>query len=342
MKNFLFIITLFSALIVNAQGTTGEYVAGNGLTTYSDMDHLNMNTYLPEAPCGTVTRFTRFQEGTELSTPNTAACQWVFLDNAGGTDHYISQGSWAAAVGNSYDLPAANIRLTVNAINSTYIELLIEKIDPTELSAVFGLNYIYPFFGTYLNPLQHSCTEADGGGGGDDCEITTTLVSCEGLSCLKLTRVDLDPSCPTCYCVRVTFTDGTVVSFDASFSQGNEIMHCYDKTISTYVLIPKSVEECNECATRVIGPAFKTESTPPIKQSSNAVLFPNPAEQNFKLAGISQHEFTSIRVYDVNGKIVKTFSPAAAYSVNDLPKGTYVVNILNEDLQIANLQLVKE
>ncbi len=338
MKFFLVLSALFFSLFSNAQFNTGEYVAGNGLTTYSEQDPLNNNFYLPEANCGTVTRFTRFQNGQIKSLPNNASCSWAFLDGNGTVVHFVSRNSWNSAPGTSYNIPGSNIKLTINAINSTFIELLIERLNPTNCNTgVIGLNYVYSGFGTYLNPLQHTCSDCVP----NNCpSISTQIRSCDGLNCIKLTKPNFYPiSCPKCFCVKVTFSDGSTSSFDASFSHGNKVMHCYDKPISNYTLTAKPESECNECSSGgivIFGQRKKSIINQPLK------IYPNPTGNVFKIENTSDRKITNVKIFDIKGKQIKNFTFSEDYSINDLQNGVYLVKIFEGDKEISTMRLIKK
>mgnify|MGYP006233755827 CR=1 FL=1 len=341
LKSLFVGLSLLVTTAVSAQfGNSGEYVAGDGLTTYSSMDPMNMNNFAAKAKCGTVTRFTRYQNGQVLSLPNNQTCQWIFRDGNGTAVHTISQFQWNGAVGSTYQLPGSNIKLTVNAINSTFIELLIERINPSDCNtSVVGLSFQHSGSGgsNSLNPLEHTCTD-DCSVDPDpiSCPVTKELLTCCGMNCLKLTKLGTHPSCPTCYCVKVTFTDGTTASFDASFSHGNEVMHCYNKPIASYVVKAKPVYECNEC---VLGKSL--EPTEDVDNSGSILIFPNPAKEMFQIQGDEKQEITEVKVLDINGKEVKSFiGQSEYYSTEGLERGMYIVQLFQEENELKSVRLV--
>lgn len=341
IKSILFGISLlFTAVAFSQFGNSPEYVAGDGLTTYSSMDPLNMNTFAPKAQCGTVTRFNRYKDGQVLSTPNNQTCQWIIRDGNSGTTHFISQSQWNSAVGNTYQLPGSNIQVTVNAINSTFIELLIERIDVNDCNtSVIGLSFQHSGSSgsNSLNMLEHTCTDdcSSGGGGTVLCPVDTEQLTCCGMHCIKLTKQGTSSSCTNCYCVKVNFTDGTIASFDASFSQGDEIMHCYDKPIASYIYYAKPNFECNNCS------KFSTKLAID-ENPTDLIITPNPAVGSFSLRGDDLETISSVTILDNSGKEIKTFDQQSTYDIKELPVGNYVVVVLYKEAQTKVLRLVTE
>ncbi|MFK7785110.1 MAG: T9SS type A sorting domain-containing protein [Crocinitomicaceae bacterium] len=343
IKSFILGLSLLFSLSASAQfGNLSEYVAGNGLTTYSTLFQ-NPANFAPKATCGTVTRFSRYLEGQSqpISLPNNQSCNWVIRDgNGGSTTHYISQSQWNSAVGATYSLPSSNIKVSVNAINSTYIELLIERIDQNDCNtSVIGLDFQHSGSGgiNALNTIEHTCDEGCGGIEPISCPVTGTIQSCCELECVKLTRGNSNPLCPTCYCVQVTFVDGTKASFDASFSQGEVVMHCYDKPIASYTIIERPESECNDCSSKGFSVKKNVEDN---DQGIN--IFPNPTKNVFSIEGLSNDQITHVVVYNLSGQEVKAFDASREYSITELATGSYLIKVYKGETELASGRIIKK
>jgi len=75
----------------------------------------------------------------------------------------------------------------------------------------------------------------------------------------------------------------------------------------------------------------------------NINVFPNPSKDLLYVNGLSTGEKTNLRLIDVNGKIVKAVTTKAGnyiFTVNDLPAGTYFLQVIN-GTKIKTSKLIK-
>lgn len=74
----------------------------------------------------------------------------------------------------------------------------------------------------------------------------------------------------------------------------------------------------------------ETMGTSEVRQYDSRVsVYPNPSTDYFKLnlPAEVKAEVKGVELYDMSGKLVKSFKPADSYSIADLAKGVYVVKI---------------
>ena len=77
-----------------------------------------------------------------------------------------------------------------------------------------------------------------------------------------------------------------------------------------------------------------------VEQSSSIAIFPNPAKEVLNIT--SDKAISQIDVYDVNGKMVKSFtSVGSTLNIKDLATGVYMLNVTTEDGVIVK-KIVKE
>ena len=70
--------------------------------------------------------------------------------------------------------------------------------------------------------------------------------------------------------------------------------------------------------------------------NNNFSIYPNPTKDNFSIN--TNNKIENIKVYDVFGKLIKSYNKQASYSVSDLVDGVYLIHIKNEEgIQISRL-----
>lgn len=76
-------------------------------------------------------------------------------------------------------------------------------------------------------------------------------------------------------------------------------------------------------------------------------LYPNPATDvlNIHFENAAQHERSTFEIYDLSGQLIKSWQsylPSATYQMNiiDLPNGSYLLRVLNEDGQFVQEKFV--
>jgi hypothetical protein len=69
------------------------------------------------------------------------------------------------------------------------------------------------------------------------------------------------------------------------------------------------------------------------------VLSPNPVKDRFSIS--PNNKVTKVQVFDVNGRLLKTFNNSVQYDLSELPTGNYVISVL-EGKSISNHKIAKQ
>ncbi len=79
------------------------------------------------------------------------------------------------------------------------------------------------------------------------------------------------------------------------------------------------------------------------QMDSRMVVYPNPTKESFKivLPDDARAKSNIIELYDMSGKLVKTFNVADSYNIKDLQKGAYLIKVKGGDV-IKAARIVKE
>lgn len=60
-------------------------------------------------------------------------------------------------------------------------------------------------------------------------------------------------------------------------------------------------------------------------------VYPNPVKNTFKINNPGNLQIASVEVMDATGRVVKVLKGSEEYNVSDLPKGNYILKILNNE-----------
>ncbi|MEG1591603.1 T9SS type A sorting domain-containing protein [Chryseobacterium sp.] len=75
-----------------------------------------------------------------------------------------------------------------------------------------------------------------------------------------------------------------------------------------------------------------TLGTKEVVQYDNRIqVYPNPVKNTFKINNPGKLQIASVEVMDATGRVVKVLKGSEEYNVSDLPKGNYVLKILNNE-----------
>lgn len=79
------------------------------------------------------------------------------------------------------------------------------------------------------------------------------------------------------------------------------------------------------------------------KEAAALKVFPNPTSDYFVLEG--EADLTKVQIQSIEGRIIRSFDyiPSEIYEIQDLPQGTYFVNLIGENnKRLATKRLVKQ
>ncbi|WPO90888.1 T9SS type A sorting domain-containing protein [Chryseobacterium sp. HR92] len=72
-------------------------------------------------------------------------------------------------------------------------------------------------------------------------------------------------------------------------------------------------------------------------------VYPNPVRDNIHIKLGSQSKLEKVSVVDISGKLVKTFDKESdAYDLSDIPKGTYIIMITNNNKEVLKKKIIKK
>ncbi|MCD1117051.1 T9SS type A sorting domain-containing protein [Chryseobacterium turcicum] len=75
-----------------------------------------------------------------------------------------------------------------------------------------------------------------------------------------------------------------------------------------------------------------TLGTKEVVQYDNRIqVYPNPVKDVFKINNPEKLQIVSVEVMDATGRVVKVLKGSEEYNVSDLPKGSYILKILNNE-----------
>lgn len=84
-------------------------------------------------------------------------------------------------------------------------------------------------------------------------------------------------------------------------------------------------------------------ATSEVSYADHINVYPNPVKGNLYIKQSTQNKFEKISVIDQSGKLVKTFNKASdSYDLSDLPKGIYIIMIINHDGEVVKKKVMKE
>lgn len=70
-------------------------------------------------------------------------------------------------------------------------------------------------------------------------------------------------------------------------------------------------------------------------------IFPNPAQNSFTIKNDFNEEIETLEIFNITGKLVKSFKSQANYNISDLTSGLYLVSVKSAN-QIKIVKLIKE
>lgn len=75
-----------------------------------------------------------------------------------------------------------------------------------------------------------------------------------------------------------------------------------------------------------------TLGTKEVVQYDNRIqVYPNPVKDIFKINNPGKLQIVSVEVMDATGRVVKVLKGSDEYNVSNLPKGNYILKILNNE-----------
>lgn len=75
-----------------------------------------------------------------------------------------------------------------------------------------------------------------------------------------------------------------------------------------------------------------TLGTNEVMQYDNRIqVYPNPVKNIFKINNPGKLQINSVEIMDATGRVVKVLKGSEEYNVSDLPKGNYILKILNNE-----------
>lgn len=84
-------------------------------------------------------------------------------------------------------------------------------------------------------------------------------------------------------------------------------------------------------------------ATSEVSYADHTEVYPNPVKGSLYIKQNSQNKVEKISVVDQSGKLVKIFSKGSdSYDISDLPKGVYMMIIINHDGKIIKKKIMKE
>lgn len=121
----------------------------------------------------------------------------------------------------------------------------------------------------------------------------------------------------------VEFTRDETLNSSLGFGQeGSVLAFDYDEDGDTDLFVTGMNTEGE------IGLAFLKNNAPPLSNKEVAAkasveLYPNPVSNEFQLKGLDR--VSQISIYDMSGRLVKTFASQPQYDISGLAKGNYIV-----------------
>ncbi|MGE8535321.1 MAG: T9SS type A sorting domain-containing protein [Chryseobacterium sp.] len=80
-----------------------------------------------------------------------------------------------------------------------------------------------------------------------------------------------------------------------------------------------------------------------VSHSDNIEIYPNPVGDNIHIKLDSRNKVEKVSVVDMSGKLIKTFDKESdTYDLSDLPKGTYIIMITNNNNEVLKKKIVKK
>ncbi|MFS4429912.1 T9SS type A sorting domain-containing protein [Chryseobacterium sp. S90] len=77
--------------------------------------------------------------------------------------------------------------------------------------------------------------------------------------------------------------------------------------------------------------------------ADHIMVYPNPVRDNIHIKLGSQNKLEKVSVIDMSGKLVKTFDKeSGSYDLSDIPKGTYIIMITNNDREVIKKKIIKK
>lgn len=176
-----------------------------------------------------------------------------------------------------------------------------------------------------------------------DCEVSVNTSEHNGLNCL-LFRLS-DECNASCFCVEITFEDGTTSTHNVTVGSGTTAL-CFDKAIASFTTFEISCP--SGCR---VSPTPKP-SRSDIQQgsgwsgSNSTEVYPNPASGELTVkVSISGFEKGTVEVTSLDGKsvvlpsVIQIDTPRRL-DVSSLGNGIYVVKVRDDSNRIVQLRKV--
>ncbi|UTX47492.1 T9SS type A sorting domain-containing protein [Chryseobacterium sp. MA9] len=72
-------------------------------------------------------------------------------------------------------------------------------------------------------------------------------------------------------------------------------------------------------------------------------VYPNPVRDNIHIKLDSQNKLEKVSVVDMSGKLIKTFDKESdAYDLSDIPKGSYIIIVKNNNKEVLKKKIIKK
>lgn len=136
----------------------------------------------------------------------------------------------------------------------------------------------------------------------------------------------------------VEFTRDETLNSSLEFGQeGSVLAFDYDEDGDTDLFVTGMNAE-GEIALAFLKNNAPTLSNKEVATKASVELYPNPVSNEFRLKGIDK--VSQISIYDMSGRLVKTFASQSQYNISGLAKGTYIV-LVKGDKGTHQFKIVK-
>lgn len=318
-----------------AAAITSGVVNSAAITTSTDVDYFKITTtatsnivYNLVGPSGVDFDLTIYNSaGTQLSTATGAtATETITLTNQAAGTYYIKVFGFSGAFSSTCYTIAATAT-TVTSCVSTYDNSTNNTSNNTTTTAP-----VIPFNTNITGQIST-------GGDVDHYKFTITTA---GTITLTLTTL------PANFNLRLVNSAGTILATSGNSGTTNETIN-YTAAAGVYYArvygANTSTSNATSCYTLKVqlGTATRTDE---ILLSDNQTMevYPNPVQNTLNVDLSKINSATSIRIYDINGRLMTTKNITQAKTQIDVSKltgGVYMIEVLNKDLIITRSKIVK-